>query len=328
MIHCNRSFTAGLAYALLESVVLALMWISFYLIYFVHMPPFYWVPLTVIHTLVGSQWIFGSYHALSEKQSGSRDHLKRYFALVICVIAFFVVIFAITGKTLDVSIGQGFLLPLLLSGSNSDFLMVWSDLYIRRIPSELFAADPVEFEWLLRRPHDGHQRRLKSQCEWLLVLASLPLLAALFLSLALFRALQGDNRLLLKRINCLGLADEPFEKLRFASNPFRVSGLIALPLLWNVLRGEMALIGSRLARSVDQVFPEASDLGFRPRARLHPEMIAWGRLSGAALEEVDDALRWELQRDLFDLSDLSFDVDLRVLLRGLLHWLSVPGRAI
>jgi lipopolysaccharide/colanic/teichoic acid biosynthesis glycosyltransferase len=45
-------------------------------------------------------------------------------------------------------------------------------------------------------------------------------------------------------------------------------------------------------------------------------MTGWGRLSGAASEEVD-ALRWELQRDLYYLCHLSFDLDLRILLRAL-----------
>ena len=52
---------------------------------FGHVPPFHQGPLGVIPSMVGLQWIFGGYRALSDKQSGCRD--------------------AITGKPLDISIG-------------------------------------------------------------------------------------------------------------------------------------------------------------------------------------------------------------------------------
>ncbi len=415
MTHPNRFSTADWAWALLDAGVLALVWMSLHLVRFGHMPPFHRGPLGVIPALVGLQWVFGSYRALSDKQSGYRDHLQRYFASAICVIAWFVVGYAITGKSLDISIGQGFLLPLLFSGWISSLLMVWcescrhfwqpqsrwlvmvspaqrallareveqggfeipvslewrpragstslppqlskllnmdgvllgpggalsdQDLivlhhwqdegvdlmpmlawcerYLRRIPSELLPADPAELEWMFRRPNHRHQRRLKALWAWFLALALLPLLAALILTMALLRAVQKDHRRLLVRTTCLGFAGEPFEQWRFASNPFPISALNALPQLWNVLRGEMALIGPRPVTPSVQDFLEARDPAFRLRLRLHPGMTGWGRLSGAASEEVD-ALRWELQRDLYYLCHMSFDLDLRILLRALLQ---------
>lgn len=423
MTHPNRSSTADWAWAFLDAGVLALVWMSLHLIRFGHTPPFHRGPFGVIPALVGLQWIFGSYRALSTKQSGYRDHLQRYFAAAICVIAWFVVGYAITGKSLDISIGQGFLLPLLFSGWISALLMVWcescrhfwqpqsrwlvmvspaqrallareveqggceipvslewrprvsttsippqlshllkmdgvllgpgsalseGDLrvlhqwqdegvdlmpmlswcerYLRRIPSELLPDDPAELEWLFRRPHHHHQRRLKALWEWLLALALLPLLAALILTMALSRAVQRDHRRLLLRTTCLGFAGEPFEQWRFASDPFRISALNALPQLWNVLRGEMALIGPRPVTPAVQDFLETRDPAFRLRLRLHPGMTGWGRLSGAASEELD-ALRWELQRDLYYLSHFSFDLDLRILLRALLQSLFMLGGA-
>jgi lipopolysaccharide/colanic/teichoic acid biosynthesis glycosyltransferase len=171
---------------------------------------------------------------------------------------------------------------------------------------------------MFRRPHHRHKRRLKALIEWLLALALFPLLAALVLTMALWRAVQRDHRGLLVRTTCMGFAGEPFDQWRFASNPFPISALNALPQLWNVLRGEMALIGPRPVTPAVQDVLEARDPAFRLRLRLHPGMTGWGRLSGAASKEVD-ALRWELQRDLYYLCHLSFDLDLRILLRALLQ---------
>lgn len=415
MTHRNRSSTADWAWAFLDAGVIALVWGALHLLRFGHVPPFHRGPLGVIPALVGLQWVFGSYGALNDKQSGYRDHLQRYFASAVCVIAWFVVGYAITGKSLDISIGQGFLLPLLFSGWISALLMVWlercrhfwqpqarwlvmvspaqrallareveqggfeipvslewrprvgstslppqlsqllkmdgvllgpggalsdQDLtvlqhwqdegvdlmpmlswcerYLRRIPSELLPADPAEFEWMFRRPYHRHQRRLKAVWEWFLALGLFPLLAALILMMALVRAVQRDHRRVLASTTCLGFAGEPFEQWRFASNPFPISALNALPQLWNVLRGEMALIGPRPVTPAVQDVLEARDPAFRLRLRLHPGMTGWGRLSGAASEEVD-ALRWELQRDLYYLCHLSLDLDLRILLRAFLQ---------
>jgi lipopolysaccharide/colanic/teichoic acid biosynthesis glycosyltransferase len=413
MTHRNRSFTADWTWAFLDAGVLALVWVALHLLRFGHVPPFHRGPLGVIPALVGLQWVFGSYSALNDKQSGYRDHLQRYFVSAGCVIAWFVVGYAITGKSLDISIGQGFLLPLLFSGWISALILVWcescrhfwqpqsrwlvmvspphrallareveqggfeipvslewrprvgstslppqlskllkmdgvllgpggtlsdQDLtvlhlwqkegvdlmpmlswcerYLMRIPSELLPADPAELEWMFRRPHHRHQRRLKVLTEWLLALALFPLLVALTLTMALWRAVRRDQRRLLVRTTCMGFAGESFHQWRFASNPFPISALNALPQLWNVLRGEMALVGPRPVTPAVQDVLEARDPAFRLRLHLHPGMTGWGRLSGAASEEVD-ALRWELQRDLYYLCHLSFDLDLRILLRAL-----------
>ena len=412
MTHRNRSSRADWAWALLDAGVFALVWMALNSLRFGHIPPFHRGPLGVILALLGLQWIFGSYRTLSDKQSGCRDHLQRYVASAICVIALFLVGDAITGKSLDSFSGQGFLLPLLFSGLISALLMVWcescrhfwrsqsrwlvmvssaqrallageveqgglqipvslewrprvcstslppqlsqllkmdgvllgprgalsdQDLtvlhhwqdegvpimpmmlwcerYLRRIPSELLPAAPAERKWMFRRLH---QRCLKALREWFLTLALFPLLVTLILTMALLRAVQRDHRRLLMRTNCMGFAGEPFEQWRFASNPFPISALNALPELWNVLRVEMALVGRRQVTPAVQDVLKARDPAFRLRLLLHPGMTGWGRLSGAASEEVG-GLRWELQSDLFYFCPLSFGLNLRILLGVLLQ---------
>ena len=97
-------------------------------------------------------------------------------------------------------------------------------------------------------------------------------------------------------------------------------GLAALPQLWNVLRGDMSLVGPRpllvsvQAELLDR-FPEAE-----LRCWMRPGMTGWGRLLGPPPED-DDALHWELARDLYYLRHHSLLLDLQVLLQVALTWL-------
>ena len=134
----------------------------------------------------------------------------------------------------------------------------------------------------------------------------------------IFQIFSGDQSPLLVGTTCLGRSGVSFKQWRLASNPFSLSILNALPQILNVLSGEMALVGPRPVTPSVQGSLEQRDPAFHLRLRLQPGMTGWGRLSGAASQEVD-ALRWELQRDLYYLRHFSLDLDLFILFRAMIQ---------
>jgi len=96
-----------------------------------------------------------------------------------------------------------------------------------------------------------------------------------------------------------------------------------LPQLWNVLRGEMSLVGPRPERpefvhKLEQVLPRYRDrLGIRPG------------LSGLAQVQLPpdsdlDSVRRKLAHDLFYIDRMSFWLDLRVLFTTALNLMGLP----
>lgn len=88
----------------------------------------------------------------------------------------------------------------------------------------------------------------------------------------------------------------------------RSSSLDELPELWNVLRGEMSLVGPR------PLLPEYGDRYSRRQARrleVRPGITGWAQVNGR------NALDWErrFELDVWYVDHLSFPLDLKILLR-------------
>jgi lipopolysaccharide/colanic/teichoic acid biosynthesis glycosyltransferase len=83
-----------------------------------------------------------------------------------------------------------------------------------------------------------------------------------------------------------------------------------LPQLWNVLRGEMSVVGPRpgLRFQVEQYTPFQ-----RRRLTVLPGITGWAQVNGR------NAITWDerIERDVEYIERLSFGVDLRILLRTL-----------
>jgi lipopolysaccharide/colanic/teichoic acid biosynthesis glycosyltransferase len=83
-----------------------------------------------------------------------------------------------------------------------------------------------------------------------------------------------------------------------------------LPQLWNVLRGQMSIVGPRpgLAFQVEQYTPFQ-----RRRLTVLPGITGWAQVNGR------NAITWDerIERDVEYIERLSFGVDLRILLRTL-----------
>ncbi|MFP4351284.1 MAG: sugar transferase [Puniceicoccaceae bacterium] len=88
----------------------------------------------------------------------------------------------------------------------------------------------------------------------------------------------------------------------------RSTSLDELPELWNVLRGEMSLVGPRplLPRYVDRYTPRQAR-----RMEVRPGITGWAQINGR------NALDWEtrFEMDVWYVENVSFALDLRILVR-------------
>lgn len=415
----RSSIGPGLAWALADAGLLTLVWILLHLLRFGHPPPFHRGPFVVLPLLIAIQWVLGSYDALAARQSTYQDQLQRFVAAAFAVIAVFVIGYALSGKELDISIGRGFLLPLLFSGLISGILiralgtvrhvwqpqqrwlmmvtpdqrrflareveqggceipaalewrprqssstlapmlpdllrldgivlgagpplreadqrqlerwqerglqllplLPWCERYLMRLPAELLPIDPAEREWMLSGARNLQRMRLKRLVDVLVAAGLLPPLGAVLGTLWLGRRLRGRRPSPLVRTLCLGRDGRAFQQIRLAGGGRLQASLAALPQLWNVLHGEMSLVGPRPITPSMQAEAEAIDPAFRLRLRLRPGLTGWGRISGAPSAEAD-GLRWELQRDLYYLRHAGLKLDLTIMVRAALRQLAL-----
>lgn len=99
----------------------------------------------------------------------------------------------------------------------------------------------------------------------------------------------------------------------------RATGLDELPQLWNVLRGEMSLVGPRptLLYQVERYTPEQ-----RRRLSVRPGLTGWAQVRGR------NALTWaeRIELDLWYIDHWSLWLDLKIL--AMTPWVIVTGRGV
>ena len=90
-----------------------------------------------------------------------------------------------------------------------------------------------------------------------------------------------------------------------------------LPQFWNVLRGEMSLIGPRPERPhhVDQLAGAIPH--YLPRHLVKPGMTGWAQVNGL---RGGSALEQRIQHDIYYIENWSFWLDLQILLLTLIRW--------
>jgi lipopolysaccharide/colanic/teichoic acid biosynthesis glycosyltransferase len=115
---------------------------------------------------------------------------------------------------------------------------------------------------------------------------------------------------------CRGQSDE--ERMTVFGKFLRSSSLDELPELWNVIRGEMSLVGPRplLMAFLTDYTPEQ-----RRRHEVLPGITGWAQIHGR------NNVSWEqkLQLDLWYIENRSFAVDLWILWRTLAQVISREG---
>jgi exopolysaccharide biosynthesis polyprenyl glycosylphosphotransferase len=107
----------------------------------------------------------------------------------------------------------------------------------------------------------------------------------------------------------------------------RKSHIDEVPQFWNVLKGEMSLVGPRPEQPyyVDK-FSEAIPY-YRRRLRVRPGITGWWQVKYKAytesLEEIEDRLRY----DFFYIENMSFKLDLEILVRTIFVMIKGHGQA-
>jgi exopolysaccharide biosynthesis polyprenyl glycosylphosphotransferase len=107
---------------------------------------------------------------------------------------------------------------------------------------------------------------------------------------------------------------EPFFKMRDDPRLTRIGYLLRkfsldeLPQLWNVVRGDMSLVGPRPLR-IEQI--EADPELLEPRHEVKAGMTGWWQINGRSDVELEQAVRL----DLFYIDNWSLSLDLYILLK-------------
>ncbi len=177
-----------------------------------------------------------------------------------------------------------------------------------------------------QEPENQYSRRLRRFFDVTLGAAMAVSLAPVMGSIALAIMLESGRPVLFRQQRA-GLKARPFTLLKFRSlcrvahdihEPDRIAtrtgrllrrwGLDELPQLWNVLRGEMSLVGPRptLLEHVARYGPYE-----RRRLDVKPGLTGWAQIHGR------NALTWEerIHLDVWYVDHRSLRLDLKILLR-------------
>lgn len=105
-------------------------------------------------------------------------------------------------------------------------------------------------------------------------------------------------------------------RITWAGRSLRKYRLDELPQLWNVLKGEMSLVGPRperpeIVEKLEKVVPF-----YRERENVLPGLTGWAQIRYPYGATIEDA-RAKLEFDLYYLQNLSVAMDLRIILRTL-----------
>jgi exopolysaccharide biosynthesis polyprenyl glycosylphosphotransferase len=105
----------------------------------------------------------------------------------------------------------------------------------------------------------------------------------------------------------------------------RVLHLDEVPQVLNVLKGEMSLIGPRPERPVfvEQLAKEIPL--YMRRLRVRPGVTGWAQVKHKYDENVED-VRKKVQYDLYYIENMSFSMDLKIIIYTLVHMLSGKGQ--
>ena len=164
---------------------------------------------------------------------------------------------------------------------------------------------------------------------WMLALM-LTILTAPLLLLAIALLKLSTNGPILRSKECAGLGGRPFPlySLRLGDAGSKWNGpqrfvarwrLHALPLLWNILRGEICFVGPRPERRVFSIALSERIPFYQQRLAVKPGITGWAQINLSRETPEDTASR--LEYDLFYVKHFSRGLDAYILLhtfRGLL----------
>jgi lipopolysaccharide/colanic/teichoic acid biosynthesis glycosyltransferase len=104
----------------------------------------------------------------------------------------------------------------------------------------------------------------------------------------------------------------------------RLLHLDELPQAWNILRGEMSIIGPRPAPLSQTVMFEEAHPPYRQRRSLRPGVTGWAQVCLGYTEDLNGAQK-KLEYDLYYIEHLSLRLDMAILVRSLVVLFTIRG---
>jgi lipopolysaccharide/colanic/teichoic acid biosynthesis glycosyltransferase len=170
--------------------------------------------------------------------------------------------------------------------------------------------------------HNNYYPSIKLIADYVLAGLLLLLLAWLFLVIIFVYAITFQFPFIFSQSR-IGKSNRPFTMYKFRTllldsslndrrfwlgNFLRLTNLDELPQLWNVLKGEMSLVGPRPLPL--EYLPLFSDVQ-KKRHDVLPGITGWAQVSG----KNDIAWKQKFELDLFYVYHLSFKLDIRILVK-------------
>lgn len=255
------------------------------------------------------------------------------------------VILHFTGRDLPFALSEK-LIGLHFAGTPTFTLELFAEVYWRKTH-----LDRLDQTWLFeegfRVARDPVFERLKRLSD--IVLAALGLVVySPFLLLCAVAIRLGDKGPVFYRQKRIGHNRVPFQILKFRtmrpdaekSGPYtrdhddritrvghllRAMRLDELPQLWNVLRGEMSLIGPRAESAMLVERYEKAIPCYHFRHLVKPGITGWAQVNYPYGESLDDTLR-KLEYDLYYIRHFSFTLDASIVLKTIHIMLFGKGR--
>jgi putative colanic acid biosynthesis UDP-glucose lipid carrier transferase len=187
-----------------------------------------------------------------------------------------------------------------------------------------------------RRPVSGWSRLVKRAEDVILASALLLGLAPIMLVIAAMVALTTRGPILFRQIR-YGIGNSPIPVLKFRTmyhvasdddrqakrdDPrvtrvgrfFRKSSLDELPQLFNVLKGDMSLVGPRPHAVSHNEFYATLITDYNFRHRVKPGLTGWAQVNGLRGETADiELMKRRIEHDLYYIENWSLAFDLRIL---------------
>ena len=114
-------------------------------------------------------------------------------------------------------------------------------------------------------------------------------------------------------------------RITFIGHILRKTNLDELPQFWNVLAGDMALVGPRPERQfyIDQI--SKINPHYHKLHRIRPGITSWGQVKYGYAENVDQMVQ-RLRYDLLYLENMSLAMDIKILFYTIVIVLKGSGK--
>lgn len=135
-----------------------------------------------------------------------------------------------------------------------------------------------------------------------------------------FRTMRHDAE-----ANGAAYASEDDPRVTRIGRVLRKTRLDELPQMWNVIKGDMSLIGPRPERPENEHMLEDAIPGFSLRTAVRPGLTGWAQVCAPYANTVEQSSR-KLEYDLYYIRNASIALDLRILWRTAAVMLRFAGQ--